>query len=81
MKIIAIEDAWGGCALTKKGDIVFFNKHFKAEKINGRSNILDAFVAKDRLFALAEDGLLDWDLGFILKNGFFTTGKQSSLDR
>lgn len=31
------EDEWGGCAVTKKGDIIFWNKYFMTEKLIGKS--------------------------------------------
>lgn len=57
------------------------NKFYQTEKLSGRSGIIDIFPTKDRLFAIDEEGLLDWDLGFILKNGFFSSEKRSGLDR
>ncbi|EAR88273.2 chromosome condensation regulator repeat protein (macronuclear) [Tetrahymena thermophila SB210] len=80
VKVIT-QGEWGGCALTKKGDIVFFNKFFQTEKLGGKSQFTDVFANKEKMFALQSDSLLEWDFGFILKNGFFQNNKRTNIDR
>ncbi|KAL4476531.1 hypothetical protein ABPG74_010264 [Tetrahymena malaccensis] len=80
VKVIT-QGEWGGCALTKKGDIVFFNKFFQTEKLGGKSQFTDVFANKEKMFALQSDCLLEWDFGFILKNGFFQNNKRTNIDR
>jgi len=36
VKLCAAKE-WGGCAISKKGDLVFYNKFFNAEKFAGLS--------------------------------------------